>query len=140
MKDYVTSVILGCDMIPRSSFRSVLSLKTTILDCISRAKANKFSIFESAIRSAEIDSLLFPPNQAPDCDFTRKLMKFKVCLFRILLMAYNSYTYLGTPTRTSTQQLETSLHVYSRANILSTTSKFKWSFTILFFSFGVDSR
>lgn len=53
MIPYVTNVILDNDMISRISFQSLLYLKTSILDSIIRACANKMEIFQSALISSD---------------------------------------------------------------------------------------
>lgn len=46
---YVTSIVLGTDMICRTSLQSLLGLKMATLDCLSRISTNKMKIFQSVL-------------------------------------------------------------------------------------------
>ncbi len=73
----VTSVILGSDLVPRASFHSIIRLKLRTLDAISRAKANKMTIFKSSFRHTPISELVYKVGAEPDCEFNRNMNRFK---------------------------------------------------------------
>lgn len=88
MKSYVVSVLLGHDMIPRTSFASLCKLRDDILNCICRAKVSKTYILQSLLRSAdEIDSrdFLYESGQEPDTEFKRTIEKYIVRNFKFFI-------------------------------------------------------
>ncbi len=88
MQSYVTSIVLGSDVIPRTSFMSICKLRDDVLDAIVRAKVSKARIVRSLLlfydssggETDEIDSrdYLYEPGEAPDSQFKREVEKFKV--------------------------------------------------------------
>jgi hypothetical protein len=105
MTSYVTSIVLGSDAIPRTSFMSICKLRDDVLDTIVRAKVSKARIVRSLLFGGggfseneagdsdveggdEIDSrdYLYDPKDVPDSQFKHEVEKFKVsfeacCLF-----------------------------------------------------------
>ncbi|RYH15728.1 hypothetical protein EON65_31275 [archaeon] len=76
----MTSLVLGNDVIPRTSFKALCLLRDDILDCICRAKGNKTSILSTMASILDVDQVLYEEGQEPDSQFKQSLLQFKVCL------------------------------------------------------------
>jgi hypothetical protein len=77
-KGFVTSVVLGSDLVSRMSFLSLNSLRNDILDCISRARVNKMVIMQAIFRDFDSDDLMYRAGQEPDSLFKLNVAAFKV--------------------------------------------------------------
>jgi hypothetical protein len=86
MKAYVTSVVLGNDLVCRLSFRSLCRLRNDVLDAISRARVNKMMIMQALFKDFDAADLMYPPGQEPDTPFKRSISEFKE-LMRVRLEA-----------------------------------------------------
>lgn len=78
-KPFMTSFVLGRDIVPRLSFGNLRKIRDDVLDLIARCKVNKTKVLHS-LTSKDPDILekfLYPPGKEPDSDFRRQL---KVCL------------------------------------------------------------
>lgn len=78
VRPFVTSVVLGNDLICRLSFASISSLRNDVLDMISRAKVNKMAILSAFCRELKEEDVLYPEDQVPDSAFRRAVLAFKV--------------------------------------------------------------
>jgi sn1-specific diacylglycerol lipase len=77
-KTFVTSIVLGNDIIPRMSFRSLCLLRNEVLDCIARAKVNKITIIRSLLnRHTPFDELMYRPGEEPQSAFKESIERFK---------------------------------------------------------------
>jgi hypothetical protein len=66
VQNYITSVVLGSDMISRLSFFSLSKLREEVLDCIVRARVNKARVLQSIFRkgdSIDLNTYLYPPGK-----------------------------------------------------------------------------
>jgi hypothetical protein len=86
MKAYVTSVVLGNDLVCRLSFRSLCRLRNDVLDAISRARVNKMMIMQALFKDFDAADLMYPPGQEPDTPFKQSITEFKE-LMRVRLEA-----------------------------------------------------
>lgn len=77
VRGYVTSVVLGNDMICRTSFRSLCALRDDVLDCIARAKRPKVAILRAATVDLSKEELLFAAGEEPASAFKDALLRFK---------------------------------------------------------------
>ncbi len=77
-KEFSTSIILGNDMICRTSLRSLNKLRNDILYAIARAKSNKMYILQSIIRELDYKDILYEKGQEPDSVFRKEFLKFQV--------------------------------------------------------------
>eukprot|EP01039_Chlorochromonas_danica_P005092 gene5092-5596_t len=77
LRPFVTSIVLGNDLICRTSFRSLCQLRENLLDAICRARRPKIFILRALTLDYERDELLYPPGEEPDSPFKRRLEKFK---------------------------------------------------------------
>lgn len=79
MSSYVTSIILGNDLVCRLNFHSLVKLRNDVLDAISRAKVNKMVIMRTIfLKDIRPDDLMFEEGQEPDTPFKASLEVFKV--------------------------------------------------------------
>lgn len=76
-KQYVTTVILGNDIISRLSIRSVMSLHNQVLYAIARAKAHKLYILSALLRPIDIEKAVYPPGTEPDSEFKQAYLAYK---------------------------------------------------------------
>ena len=77
---YVTSVVLGNDLVSRLNFQSLCNLRKDILDTISRAKVNKMVIMKAMLKDMDPDDLLYAHGKEPASDFRSSVEKFHVSL------------------------------------------------------------
>lgn len=73
---FVTTVVLGSDMVPRMSFRALADLREQVLDSIARARVNKAHIMQSIFREVDMDAFLYPPGQEPPSRFRAMVHTF----------------------------------------------------------------
>jgi len=76
-KPFVTSVVLGNDLVSRMSFLSLNTLRNDILDCISRARVNKMCVMQAIFRDFDIDDLMYRAGQEPPSQFKQNVAAFK---------------------------------------------------------------
>lgn len=77
-KEFVTSVVIGNDIVPRMSFPSICTLRDQILDAIARAKVNKTEILRTMFAEDHpSESLLYPADQVPDSIYKQSIDRFK---------------------------------------------------------------
>jgi len=78
LKEYVTSVCLGSDIICRSNIHSLAQLREDTLDCIARAKVNKFTITRSMFADRVcLEDVLYPRGQEPASAFKASVVEYK---------------------------------------------------------------
>ena len=75
---FVTTIVLGNDLVCRLSFRSLCRLRNDVLDAISRARVNKMMIMQAIFKEFDAQDLMYPPGQEPDAPFKRSIAEFKV--------------------------------------------------------------
>lgn len=75
---YVTSIVLGNDIVSRLNFQSLCGLRKDILDTISRAKVNKMVIMKAMLKDMDPEDLLYAPGQEPATDFKSSVERFHV--------------------------------------------------------------
>jgi predicted lipase len=80
-RGFITSIILGNDMVCRMSFRSICQLRDSVLDCICRAKKSKTAILRSAINNLQKEDLLYEPGEEPPSELKDVLLRFKVAIY-----------------------------------------------------------
>lgn len=74
-KPFMTSFVLGRDLVPRLSFDNLRKIRDDVLDLIARCKVNKTQVLRS-VKSKDPDLLekfLYPPGKEPDSEFRRQL-------------------------------------------------------------------
>jgi hypothetical protein len=76
-KRFVTSIILGNDIISRLSLRSISLLRNQVLYAIARARAHKLYILSSFLRPIDLEKALYQPGKEPDSDFKQAYLAFK---------------------------------------------------------------
>lgn len=74
---FVTTVVLGNDLVCRLNFRSLCKLRNDVLDAISRARVNKMMIMQAIFKEFNSEDLMYPVGQEPDSPFKRGIEKFK---------------------------------------------------------------
>ena len=82
---FITSIVMGNDLVPRLGFRSLCRLRNDVLDAISRARVNKMLIMQAIFKYFNSEDLMYPPGQEPDTPFKRSINDFKVCQLPCLL-------------------------------------------------------
>lgn len=75
-KDYLTSFVLGDDIVPRLSLESMEHVRDDILEMIARIKVTKHQAMNS--KDEEVDALVYPKNsrEIPQSQFRQELMDF----------------------------------------------------------------
>ena len=76
VESFVTTVVLGSDVVPRMSFRGLADLREQVLDGIARAKVNKAHIMQSIFREVDVDAFLYPPGLEPRSRFRCMVQTF----------------------------------------------------------------
>lgn len=83
--EYVTTLILDNDMVPRTSLQSISKIREDILNSLARAKVHKLKIFQSIFKKSEgenkVESLLFPEGEEPDSLFKRRVERYNTSMF-----------------------------------------------------------
>jgi len=72
-KDYLTSYVLGDDIVPRLSLESMEHLRDDILEMIARIRVTKHKAMNSY---GDVDALLYPKGALPDSEFKKQLSLF----------------------------------------------------------------
>lgn len=78
VSQYVTSVVLGNDIVPRLSYRSLCKFRDEILLSIARAKVNKTYIMQAMFRNVRSDDLMCHRGEEPDSEFLHAYQLFRV--------------------------------------------------------------
>lgn len=92
MKNYVTSVCLGSDIICRSNVNSLAKLREDCLDCIARSKINKFTITKTIFKeNIDINDILYKKGEEPNSLFKINVDKYKVFIFFIFCKFFIYY-------------------------------------------------
>ena len=75
---FVTAVILGADMVPRMSFRSLSDMREEVLDAIARARVSKSAILKALLfeDDANVDDFLYRPGEEPSSKFKSMIASF----------------------------------------------------------------
>jgi len=74
---FVTTVVMGNDLVCRLSFPSLCKLRNDVLDAISRARVNKMMIMQAIFKELDSADLMYPPGEEPDTPFKQNIAKFK---------------------------------------------------------------
>jgi len=74
--NFVTSIILGTDMVPRMSFRAMSDLREQVLDAIARARVNKAVIMQTIFKDYDVDAFLHRPGEEPPSKFRTMMNNF----------------------------------------------------------------
>ncbi len=79
MTSYVTSLVLGNDLVCRLNFHSLVKLRNDVLGAISRAKVNKMMIMRTIfLQDIRPEDLMHIEGEEPDTPFKSSLQTFKV--------------------------------------------------------------
>ena len=75
---FVTSVILGTDMVPRMSFRALTDMREEVLDAIARARVSKSAILKTLIfeDDVNVDDFLYRPGEEPPSKFKNMIASY----------------------------------------------------------------
>mmetsp|Transcript_24091 Transcript_24091/g.30116 ORF Transcript_24091/g.30116 Transcript_24091/m.30116 type:complete len:731 (-) Transcript_24091:196-2388(-) len=77
-KDFVHSVVLGTEIVPRMSFHSMEKIRHDILSLIGRCKVSKTAVTASIFdRDADPKTLLYPEDMTPQMDYHRQLSRYE---------------------------------------------------------------
>mmetsp|Transcript_16562 Transcript_16562/g.21926 ORF Transcript_16562/g.21926 Transcript_16562/m.21926 type:complete len:764 (+) Transcript_16562:183-2474(+) len=77
-KDFVHSVVLGTEIVPRMSFHSMEKIRHDILSLIGRCKVSKTAVTASILdRDADPKTLLYPEDMTPQMDYHRQLSRYE---------------------------------------------------------------
>ena len=77
ISSFVTSIVLGNDLVSRLNFPSLCRLRNDVLDAISRARVNKMFVLRAIFKDLEPNDLMYPRGEEPDSEFKRSVEKFK---------------------------------------------------------------
>jgi hypothetical protein len=105
---YVTSVVLGYDLVCRLSFSTLVKFREQVgrvqkyciivysfvthfkvLDCICRARVNKMIIMQAIFREGHASSYLYRPEQEPPNPLRTSIREFIVSELTIYLIFFN---------------------------------------------------
>jgi hypothetical protein len=75
--EFVTSVIVGDDIVPSITLPAVNHLRDNVLDALARVKVNKSTIFRSRQADFNGDTFFYKPEDVPDSDFKRCVDAYK---------------------------------------------------------------
>lgn len=77
-QSYLTSVILGKDLVGSLSVKNLSALRSQVLDAIVRCKANKNVVMRALFeeKAHDLDSLMYRPGEEPDSEFKKMVTKF----------------------------------------------------------------
>jgi pimeloyl-ACP methyl ester carboxylesterase len=76
-REYVTSLVLDCDLVSRLSVQAMTRLREEVLDSIARARVHKLMIFQAMFKDHSANTVMYPPGDAPDSVFKRSLEIYK---------------------------------------------------------------
>ena len=77
-KEWMTSVVLGDDCVPRLNMFSLIHMRDRVLDTLVRAKVSKARIFRTHYKDFVEDDFLFKAGEEPDSPLKRSVDAFKV--------------------------------------------------------------
>lgn len=77
VSSFVTSVVMGNDLVCRLGFRSLNRLREDVLDAISRAKVNKMLIMQAIFKEFNSEDFMYPKGQEPNSAFKTSIQEFK---------------------------------------------------------------
>jgi sn1-specific diacylglycerol lipase len=78
VRSFVTSVVLGNDLICRLSLGAISHLRNKVLDAICRAKVNKMLILTACCREFNEEDVLYSEEESPNSAFKEAVENFKV--------------------------------------------------------------
>lgn len=78
IQPFVTSVILGKDLVGSLSVKNLSTLRSKVLDALIRCKVNKNIVMRALFeeRAHDLDALMYAPGSEPDSDFKRMVESF----------------------------------------------------------------
>lgn len=91
VSNFVTSVVMGNDLVSRLNYHSVSKLRNDVLDAISRARVNKMFIMQAIFKEFHPNDLMFPSGKEPESQFKKEISKFKV-IFKLQIFKLNIST------------------------------------------------
>ena len=79
MKEYVTSICLGSDIVCRLSVYSLATLREQVLDSIVRCRVNKYTVTKSIFtKSLDLSEVLYTAGEEPPSKFKADVEVYKV--------------------------------------------------------------
>lgn len=82
---YVTSVVLGNDLVSRLNFQALVQLRNEVLEAIARAKVNKMVVMRTLfMHNIHPADLMHARGEEPDTPFKASLQSFKASNFPVL--------------------------------------------------------
>jgi hypothetical protein len=89
---YVTSIVLGNDLVSRLNFLSLCKLRNDILDAIARAKVNKMVIMRAILMTGlSPEDVMYPRGEEPESTFKVAVTKFKVIIIIIIIVTIDCH-------------------------------------------------
>jgi sn1-specific diacylglycerol lipase len=84
VQSYVTSVVLGKDLVASLSLHNLSVLRVKVLDAIVRCKANKNVVMRAVFqeKAHALDELMYAPGTEPDSEFKSMVEKFNEYMSR----------------------------------------------------------
>jgi len=73
---FVTTVVLGSDMISRLNVHSLAKLREEVLDSIGRCKVNKMIIMQAIFRDFDVRNFMYEKGEEPASEFKNNVMRF----------------------------------------------------------------
>lgn len=88
VSSFVTSVVLGNDLVSRLNFPALCRLRNDVLDAISRARVNKMFVLRAIFKDLEPSDLMYVRGEEPDSEFKQSVSKFKETINRKLMKSH----------------------------------------------------
>jgi len=73
---FVTTVVLGSDMVSRLNIHSLAKLREEVLDSIGRCKVNKMVIMQAIFRDFDVRSFMYEKGEEPASEFKNNVIRF----------------------------------------------------------------
>lgn len=73
---FVTTVVLGSDMVSRLNIHSLSTLREEVLDSIGRCKVNKMVIMQAIFRDFDVRSFMYEKGEEPASEFKNNVIRF----------------------------------------------------------------
>ena len=73
---FVTTVVLGSDMVSRLNIHSLATLREEVLDSIGRCKVNKMVIMQAIFRDFDVRSFMYEKGEEPASEFKNNVIRF----------------------------------------------------------------
>jgi len=73
---FVTTVVLGSDMISRLNVHSLAKLREEVLDSIGRCKVNKMIIMQAIFRDFDVRNFMYEKGEEPASEFKNNVIRF----------------------------------------------------------------